>query len=213
MAPNFKINNISLFQCSAAELGLLIPSTQVAKNVVVHAASTPSPVTDSDSYWESDSNQEYGLTVDQFERKKAALARVQARIEKRRAEISATAQPREFRVSTIQETLEQDSERRGQVISITDCYWMDRPHTEELVQTAPLSDNYWSTPATHSDGTTADLYEIRTEAVRRIAALSRIHSLMSEYRSDSDSKSSARNVVSMDLPSPCLIVGNSYWDC
>jgi hypothetical protein len=191
MAPNFKINNLALFECSAADLQLIAP---VAQNVkfVEHAPAQVAPpapiaVVDSDNYWvdvcESHCYNGNGMTVTQMDVKQAALDRIEARC-------AASAQTHTFSASRVEETLLQDVKRRSAVESLStdssaDTYWNESatPQLAGLVvQEEFVSVDYWTHPAPQCDGETAEKRARKNAAIKRVEELIRLQNRMAEYK-------------------------------
>jgi len=214
MAPNFNINSIALHQCSPADLELITP---VALNV--KSASTPTPAApvahrtvDSESvenYWNDDSECYFdGATVVKMEARMAALARVISRVEARRA---ASIQPREFSVGAVEQSLSQEAERRAILKSTSSCdrYWNSCDHSIEsgLVSNLPAS-KYWVEISSHRDGLTAEDFDQRKNAMKRMSELVRFRARAVDNRS---SCSIERSFVSQDPYR--AVTADSCWAC
>jgi hypothetical protein len=227
MAPNFKINNLALFECSVADLQLIAP---VAQNVkIVHAPAAPVPpqapmaVVDSDNYWEDDCDSHCcngnGMNVAQMDVKQAALARVQARIEARHA--AASFRTHALSASGIEETLLQDAKRRSADTeslssdSSANAYWNEYAapqHAGLVVEEESVSVDYWTHPAPQCDGETAEKRAQKNAAIKRVEEVMRLLNRMAEYKAAEESELfSAHRVVSQHAP--CIAAGgcDSYW--
>jgi hypothetical protein len=224
MAPNFKINNLALFECSAADLQLIAP---VAQNVkVVHASAAPVPpqapiaVVDSDNYWEDDCDSHCyngkGMNVAQMDVKQAALARVQARIEARRA---ASVHTHALSASGIEETLLQDAKRRSadteslSTDSSIDAYWNESaaPQHAGLV-VEELSVDYWTHPTPQCDGETAEKRAQKNVAIKRVEEVIRLQNCMAEYKAAEESELfSAHRMVSRHASCIAASGDDPYW--
>jgi hypothetical protein len=214
MAPNFKINNLALFECSAADLQLIAP---VAQNVkIVHAKAPVAPpapvvVVNSDNYWEDDSHNHDGMTVSQMDTKQVAFARVQSRIEARRA---ASVQTHAFSACGIEDTLMEDAVRRSAVESLTDsstdAYWNEPAAPQHAGLVVKESAEYWTHPAPQCDGETAEKRVLKNVAIKRVEEVIRLVNRMSEYKAGEESEFSAHRMVSQHAPFMAAS-GDSYW--
>jgi len=200
-------------QCLVSDLELIQPAAQTTQKVLVTAS-----VVDSDGYWQNECHHHSGMTVEKLERKAIAMARVQARIEQRRAALAATIQPHEFSVSQVQESLQNDAERRlnsQACFSLsTSDYWSEQePDSKHIRMIAQDRDDYWLEPTGYSDGQTADRLEQRDAVLRRIEEVARLVKHMPEYRGKQTvAFSMAHEFKRMAKFTPHFSMdGDSYW--
>jgi hypothetical protein len=225
MAPNFNINDIALFECSAADLQL----APVAHHVKIINAPVPvasaAPVavvensSDKSNYWEehSSNHSQNGMTAARMEIKQAGLARVQAtaRIEARRA---ASVQSHAFSSSGVEESLKKDGARRSALYSVTsdsssDSYWNEliAPQEERCVgRVAEEPVDYWTHSASDCDGTAVDKHEQKNDAVKRVEEMIRLHNRMEEYRAAEEFGLSAHCMLSQHVQCTAA-TGDCYW--
>jgi len=219
MAPNFKVNNVALFQCSPADFELITPVALSLKNVspparVAPVTSVAIDGVQSDLYWDDVSESHNGMTVAQGEARNAALARVQARIEARR---KVAVQPYEFSATAMEHSLVADANRRSAAVSSTktqnsDDYWNEIPTRFSGRVSQEVPSDYWVEPASHSEGSTAARFSAKAAAMKRVGEMIRLRERVSAFETTEGGEFST-TFITPQVPCLTAVGGGSYWDC